>query len=250
MAAWLGLNASVLSLQAATECAAAASGRGARCTHSAANRRRLMDHPHSVFKAAFSRMVASSPRRSFVRVERDGGHQRVVKQFDVNTHLHRERYFLEKRALCRLERCAISCAGRDDYFPRLLFSNDSMLRLVTSMGGSALSLDAASKIAEYTLAELHLDEAAVQQQFECMLQQLARARVVHFDITCKNVFARSAPPRAASLTLGDFDSSSVDDEPQRAWDARTHKPILWGQSNLNPQVWRTLQSRCFKRVLR
>jgi hypothetical protein len=175
-------------------------------------------------------------------------HDRVIKQFDPNTALHPERYFMEKRALCRLERCATPCASRGSYFPRVMDWNDARLALVLSMEGSPLTVKVEDIAPFYTRSDLRLNGSDVDSQFRCMQEQLARARVIHYDVQCKNLFAKFVPGReAALLTLGDLDASSVDGEPTRTTDhRRRHAPLGWNRCSLNQQVWAWKAAACFK----
>lgn len=128
-------------------------------------------------------------------------------------------YYAEKIALCRLERCAKPCGvlGRKHYFPRLLRHSDSARSLMMSFEGQALATDVGSLHHVLTLEEANLTPSLWLEQLRCMREQLTRARVVHLDVACKNIYFRPVRARNGTrsfttglLTMGDLDNSQTD----------------------------------------
>lgn len=260
---WSNLNATAVKLQAAHECWSRSladrcslptlHGWSSAATSTTAAKRFVVNGAVPAVGRALSlkpprvraySSVVSDSRHGRIRFGRD----RVIKQFDPSTALHEERYYMEKRALCRLERCATPCAGRTSYFPRLIQFNDAALTLVISMEGSPLTVKVDDIVPLYHKWEdLRLNGTNVEQQFTCMRDLLAKARVIHYDVQCKNVFAKLVQG-VALLTLGDFDASSVDGTPTRTTDRRRHHaPLGWNRCSLNEQVWTWKAEACFKR---
>ena len=132
-------------------------------------------------------------------------------------------YLLERLALCRLQRVALSsepCGGRRSYFPQLLSSDDDSLSLTTSYEGVPLGSPLAPPLSMNgrgadTSTRPTYDELASSArrrglgsprvQLACAARQLAAARVVHLDMWCKNVLVRDG-----AITLIDLDMARID----------------------------------------
>jgi len=128
----------------------------------------------------------------------------VTKRFNPRVASRIPTYFLEKLALCRLASARMPCAGRCDYFPRLLAWDDAAYTLVMSNAGSPVAIDADER--KRPLVPLLADFRA---QLLCMRQQLVRASVVSHDLQCKQLLVRERRDGGADLTLHDFDRSLV-----------------------------------------
>lgn len=125
-------------------------------------------------------------------------------------------YFLEKLALCRLQRCAQPCGARNTSFPRLLEWDDARLKLVSSYEGAALATDWSGSNVRFDHASIAAAARAhgfttPRKQFECMRRQLREAGVIQLDVSCKNIFVR----KDGALVMGDFDMAQVDGFPPR-----------------------------------
>ena len=112
-------------------------------------------------------------------------------------------YYLEKMALCRLERSSSPCAGRRQ-FPQILSWDDATLELFMTNAGEPLA-------GAHGENKRHLPWSQYSVQFSCMQRQLALVNVVHHDLMAKQVLAKRDSRGAMQLTLADFDESSVDE---------------------------------------
>lgn len=125
----------------------------------------------------------------------------VSKHFDVNRSAN---YYREKLALCRLMRCASECANRSSYFPQLLHFDDQTLTLSMTSEGRPLATDARDNAKTLRLINTSLTRDDVKTQLRCIREQLTQARVVHFDMMCKQVLMKSrlatTPAAAAAAT--------------------------------------------------
>ena len=124
-------------------------------------------------------------------------------------------YFVEKLALCRLQRCVRPCGGRTSYFPQLLDWNDTLTMLVMSYEGQPLAIgpfESPMKFDYLKLASIAKKRGLLRPegQLKCIAKQLEEAGVVHLDLGCKQLVARDG-----KLTLGDFDSALIDGLPSR-----------------------------------
>ena len=159
-------------------------------------------------------------------------------------------YFLEKLALCRLQRCARSCNGHL-HFQKLLSWNDQRLTLVSRYAGMPLVRDAVTDGKNALFHRARITRSAAyhrlpppSSQFACMRRQLIDAGVIHMDFTCKNIFYLNG-----ALSLGDFDMALVDDFPSKLVRVagnppRSNWPIAWWRlSNATDGT----SSSCFKR---
>ena len=113
-------------------------------------------------------------------------------------------YYLEKMALCRLERSSSPCAGRRQYFPQLLGWDDATLELFMTNAGQPLA-------GAHGENKRHLPWSQYSEQFSCMQRLMHAANVVHYDLMAKQVLAKRDSRGAMQLTLTDFDESSVDE---------------------------------------
>ena len=108
--------------------------------------------------------------------------------------------------------------------------------LATDIHGHNLKIDRVN--AEF-LAMRH-GLRPIDEQFDCMRQQLKMASVVHFDVGCKNIFFKNG-----AVTLGDFDAATV----KGSMASRVHP---WGNPphSDNPKIWEQLKNRtngaCFR----
>ena len=150
-----------------------------------------------------SRRVRS---RSRSKNEKHGGaislnSTHVVKRLRSGGGLN---YYLEKMALCRLERSSSPCAGRRQYFPQLLGWDDATLELFMTNAGQPLA-------GAHGENKRHLPWSQYSVQFSCMQRLMHAANVVHYDLMAKQVLAKRDSRGAMQLTLTDFDESSVDE---------------------------------------
>ena len=133
-----------------------------------------------------------------------------LDQFELDTYVVKRlrsggglNYYLEKMALCRLERSSSPCAGRRQ-FPQLLSWDDATLELFMTNAGEPLA-------GAHGENKRHLPWSQYSVQFSCMQRQLALVNVVHHDLMAKQVLAKRDSRGAMQLTLADFDESSVDE---------------------------------------
>ena len=200
----------LFALRASQECAALTTGTPREVQQQYTTRAALGNDSWRHLNVAVPRNRSLSSRRvrsrSRSKNEKHGGSislnsTHVVKRLRSGGGLN---YYLEKMALCRLERSSSPCAGRRQYFPQLLGWDDATLELFMTNAGQPLA-------GAHGENKRHLPWSQYSVQFSCMQRQLALVNVVHHDLMAKQVLAKRDSRGAMQLTLADFDESSVDE---------------------------------------